>query len=64
MAAIVVESLQFQCTKAKADLFAFCVMPDHVHIVVSIGERDLIAILHDFKSYTGHIWKRRTGRKH
>jgi REP element-mobilizing transposase RayT len=62
MAAIVIESLEFQCAKAKADLLLYCVMPDHVHLVVTIGERDLISILHDFKSYTGHVWKRRTGK--
>ena len=63
MAAIAAESLRFQCTKANADLLVYCVMPDHVHLVVTITERDLISILHDFKSYTGHVWKRRTGQK-
>ena len=64
MAAIVIESLRFQCQKARADLLVYCVMPDHVHLVVTVGEGDLISILHDFKSYTGHIWKRRTGNRH
>ena len=39
-------------------------MPDHVHMAVATTDRDLISILHDFKSYTGHVWKRRTGQKH
>ena len=63
MAAIVVESISFQCAKGNADLLLYCVMPDHVHLVVSIGKQDLITILQRFKSYTGHIWTKRTGRK-
>ena len=39
-------------------------MPDHVHIVVTIGEIDLISIIRDFKSWTTHVWKKRTGQKH
>ena len=53
MAAIVAESIRFQCRKADADLLAYCVMPDHVHVCIAIGGGDLIRILHDFKSYTG-----------
>jgi len=63
MAAIVVESISFQCAKGNADLLLYCVMSDHVHLVVSIGEQDLITILQRFKSYTGHVWMKRTGRK-
>jgi putative transposase len=63
MAAIAVESIQFQCRKMNADLLLYCVMPDHVHLVVAIGEGDLISILQAFKSYTGHQWTKRTGRK-
>jgi putative transposase len=63
MAAIVAESFRFQCTKANANLLLYCVMPDHVHVVVAIGQSNLISIMKNFKSYTGHIWKHRTGNK-
>jgi REP element-mobilizing transposase RayT len=63
MAATVVESIEFQCRKTKSDLLLYCVMPDHVHLVISIGESDLISILQAFKSYTSHQWTKRTGRK-
>jgi len=61
IAETVIESIRFQCIKGKADLLIFCVMPEHVHLVISIGERgDLISILHDFKSYTTNQWRKRT----
>ncbi len=59
-----VESLRFQCRKAKAGLLVYCVMPDQVHAVISIAELDLIAIVRDFKSYTTRLWKQRTGQVH
>ncbi len=63
MAETIVESITFQCAKAKADLLIYCVMPEHVHVVISIGEEgDLISILHDFKSFTTNRWRKRTGQ--
>ncbi len=64
MADVVVDALVFQCTKAQADLFLYCVMPDHIHVVVGIQDVDLIAIMRDVKSWTTHIWKHRTGQQH
>jgi REP element-mobilizing transposase RayT len=63
IAETVIESIRFQCTKAKADLLIYCVMPEHVHLVIGIGEQgDLISILHDFKSYTTNQWRKRTSQ--
>jgi REP element-mobilizing transposase RayT len=37
-------------------------MPEHLHLVISIGDgADLIAIIHDFKSYTTNRWRKLTG---
>jgi REP element-mobilizing transposase RayT len=63
MADAVVDALQFQCAKAKADLFVYCVMPDHIHAVVAIGDIDLISIMRDVKSWTTRIWTKRTGER-
>ena len=64
MAAVVVDAFRFQCAKAKADLLLYCIMPDHVQIVVTITDIDLISILRDVKSWTTHVWTKRTGQKH
>jgi putative transposase len=64
MAAAVVDSVRFQCTKAGADLLLYCVMPDHLHVVVTINDIDLIAIMRDVKSWTTRMWRQRTGQKH
>ncbi len=63
MAAVVVDALYFQCAKAEATLFLYCVMPDHLHLVVGIQEVDLISIIRDVKSWTTHVWKQRTGQQ-
>ena len=63
MAAVLVDALQFQCAKAKANLLLYCVMPDHLHVVVTIDEVDLVAIMRDVKSWTTHIWNKRTGNR-
>ncbi|HYP61967.1 MAG TPA: transposase [Thermomicrobiales bacterium] len=63
IAETVIESIIFQCAKAKAELLIFCVMPEHVHLVIVVGEEgDLISILHDFKSFTTNRWRKRTGQ--
>ena len=64
MADIAVDAIRFQCAKASTDLLLYCVMPDHVHLVVTIGDMDLISIVRDFKSWTTHRWKQRTGNRY
>jgi REP element-mobilizing transposase RayT len=36
------------------DLKAVVVMPDHVHMVLGLGEFSLSQVMHRFKSYTSH----------
>jgi len=55
---------------SRYELFAWCVMPNHVHVLFSpMGEHTLGSILHSWKSYsalkvnkvlarTGHFWQR------
>jgi REP element-mobilizing transposase RayT len=64
MAEILVDALQFQCRKTCADLSLYCVMPDHFHAVITINDGDLIAIMRDVKSWTTHLWTKRTGEQH
>jgi len=57
----VIESLKFTCAKAKATLLVYCAMPDHLHALILIEERDLTSIVHDVKSYTTRLWWKRGG---
>ena len=43
------------------DLFAVVVMPDHVHLVLGLGEFTLPEVMHRFKSYTSHVIAKATG---
>jgi REP element-mobilizing transposase RayT len=51
IAQVMVETLQF--FRDRYELFAWCVMPNHVHVVMQVrGEQSLARILHSWKSYT------------
>src|SRR5438046_623828 len=55
LATIAVESLGEACQKLDAKLHAYCVMPDHVHILVEIGDGvSLEAFVNRFKQLAGH----------
>ena len=45
-------------------MIAYCVMPDHVHLLLQAraDDADLRAAIHDFKRRTGFAWKRRKGQ--
>lgn len=59
----VVDSLRFQCGRCDAILLVYCLMPDHLHAVITIGQVDLITILQGFKSYTTTLWRQRSGEQ-
>jgi putative transposase len=63
LAQTVIDSVQFQCLRTGTDLLVYCLMPDHLHMVVTIGEDDLITVLHGFKSYTTTLWRRQSGQQ-
>ncbi|HEC33887.1 MAG TPA: hypothetical protein ENI37_04145 [Chloroflexi bacterium] len=68
VAQIVADSLHYRDGKVY-DLWAFCVMPNHVHLVCRpLGKPDgsyhpLSAILHSLKGYTAYRANRELGRK-
>ena len=62
LARIVEEALLFFRSQ-RYDLHAWCVMPDHVHVVVApFPDHDLGSIIHSWKSYTAHLINLRTHR--
>ena len=61
---IIVDSLQFLSDKNKIDVFAFVIMPNHIHLIWRIKELNGLESPHaSFLKYTGHVFKRklRTG---
>jgi putative transposase len=46
-----------------AQLFAFCILPDHVHMLISPGEKGLSSFMHAFKKNSSRdipnlFWKK------
>ncbi|MFN0145143.1 MAG: transposase [Dehalococcoidia bacterium] len=48
--------------RPSVDLFAACLMPDHLHVLVKPGARSVIQWLGTFKSYTTAVARNRGGR--
>jgi putative transposase len=60
-ARIVLGSALWLYEQRAIDLFAVVVMPDHVHLVLGLGEFSLPEVMHRFKSYTSHVIAKATG---
>jgi putative transposase len=62
LASICLETLFSTAEKFAATIYAYCVMPDHVHVLVGIREgASLKDFVHQFKQLAGFGLKRRTG---
>ena len=48
--------LRERITAANADLLLACLMPDHVHLIVQIGDVSLVDIVRDLKSRSTRLW--------
>ena len=49
---IVLDSLKFCIEKKQLKLFAWCIMTNHVHLIVQSSNGDLSGTLRDFKKFT------------
>jgi REP element-mobilizing transposase RayT len=50
---ILIDSLEFCQHKKGLELYAFCIMPNHIHLIEGVKEGDsLSAVMRDFKKYT------------
>ncbi len=59
----IIESLRFCREHKRLELFAFVVMPNHVHLIAAAGEH-LHPVIRDFKRFTSrmiHDWLREDG---
>jgi putative transposase len=49
---ILIESIKY-CQKEKGlEVYAYCIMPNHVHMIASAGEGNLSDVLRDMKGHT------------
>ncbi len=63
--AIIVGSLTWLQQQGVLDLAAYCVMPDHLHLLIQLGESTpLSTVLQRFSSFTGLQVYRATGQGH
>ena len=60
----IVDSLDFLRNKKNILIFAYCLMPDHLHLLISLPEKleSLSKIIKDFKSYTTKTYREQTNR--
>ena len=59
MANAITESIDFLRSRKNLLVFAYCLMPDHLHLLVSLPGKSesLSKIIKDFKSYTTKIYR-------
>jgi putative transposase len=64
MANSMVDSIDFLRNKKNILIFAYCLMPDHLHLLISLPEKSesLSKIIRDFKSYTTKICREQTNQ--
>jgi REP element-mobilizing transposase RayT len=49
---IIIDSLKY-CQKNKGlEIYAWCIMPSHLHLIIGTNDKPLSDILRDFKSFT------------
>jgi REP element-mobilizing transposase RayT len=63
VAALVCASVEQAATKLAFRLYAYCLMPDHLHVLLSPGDsrRPIADFLHSMKSYTTCEYRRMCG---
>jgi REP element-mobilizing transposase RayT len=50
---IVIDSIRYLLTEHSASLFAYVVMPNHIHLIIDMPEKESISdSMRDFKKYT------------
>jgi REP-associated tyrosine transposase len=58
-----VEALRVAAQVHNARVYAYCFMPDHLHLLVHGGARTFLPdLMHDFKQVTGYAFGKATGR--
>ncbi|MBL0310328.1 MAG: transposase [Bacteroidetes bacterium] len=53
----IMESLTFCENNKGLELYAYCIMPSHIHLIIGSSKEPLEGIMRDFKSYTSRTLK-------
>lgn len=58
VAQMICQNIQFYCDRLAYRLYGYCLMPDHLHVLLSPAESGVETAkwLDSFKSYTTHQW--------
>ncbi len=60
---MVIDALQFQCLKTNSQLLLYCLMPDHIHLLLAVGDGNLVSLMRDVKTWTTRQWQRQSGER-
>ncbi|HLN95957.1 MAG TPA: transposase [Flavobacterium sp.] len=52
---IIVTSLEYCCEKKGMELYGYCIMPSHVHLIFRSSNEDPSGLIRDFKGYTARM---------
>lgn len=63
-AQMVCENIEYYCRKLAFTLYGYCLMPDHLHVLLSPtdSQKSLSYLTDSFKSYTTHEYMKLEGR--
>jgi REP element-mobilizing transposase RayT len=63
LATMTCTAIERTCTNLRYSLFAYCLMPDHLHVLLSPDESEvpIADFLRRFKSYTTRQYQKATG---
>jgi REP element-mobilizing transposase RayT len=64
LARAICDNVEFYCRKLQFDRFCYCLMPDHLHLLLSPGGSGvpISRWLNSFKSFTTHEYMKRGGK--
>lgn len=62
LATKMIEALYTGPMGQQGNVFAYCLMPDHIHMLIAPSTGNLVDIIGSWKKYTGHLLKN-TGLK-
>ena len=63
LAADVVATIDSYVSREKLTVFAGCLMPDHLHLVIATHDQNLIDVVAAIKSITTRVWWKHGGVK-
>ncbi len=52
---VLIESIKYCQSEKGLEIYAWCIMPSHVHLIIGTRDKPMQDILRDFKSHTSRI---------